>query len=99
MPPRQRREGERRPGRPRYFHRRKVCSFCVGKVKSIDYKDPSVLRRYVSDRGKIEPRRKTGTCAKHQRMLTRSLKRARHIALIPFAAGHTLETGPVVIVE
>jgi small subunit ribosomal protein S18 len=82
--------GERREGReerPRRrgggrFGRRRVCSFCVDKVDSIDYKEPAKLRRYVSDRGKIEPRRKTGTCAKHQRMLTLALKRARHVALL-----------------
>ncbi len=57
--------------------RRKVCTFCVDKVQRIDYKDVGRIRRYVSDRGKIDPRRKSGTCAKHQRMLTTALKRAR----------------------
>lgn len=73
--------------RPRGGHRggrRKVCSFCVDKVDHIDYKDAPRLRRYVSDRGKIVPRRVTGTCALHQRMLTTAIKRARHIALLPF---------------
>jgi small subunit ribosomal protein S18 len=70
-----------------------VCSFCVDKVQHIDYKEPAKLRRYVSDRGKIEPRRKTGTCARHQRMLTLALKRARHIALLPFTAQHIQLTG------
>lgn len=70
------------------FGRRRVCSFCVDKVSAIDYKEPGRLRRFVSDRGKIEPRRKTGTCAKHQRMLTISLKRARHLALLPYTAEH-----------
>jgi len=72
--------------------RRKVCSFCVtnknqdarDKGVSIDYKNTDLLRKYVSDRGKILPRRVTGTCAKHQRLLTISIKRARHVALIPF---------------
>lgn len=73
--------------------RRKVCNFCVDKITRIDYKEPGRLRRYVSDRGKIEPRRKTGTCAKHQRALTVSLKRARHLALLPFSAQHIRETG------
>ena len=73
--------------------RRKVCAFCVDKIKHIDYKEPARLRRYVSDRGKIEPRRKTGTCAKHQRRLTVALKRARHLALVPFTAQHIRETG------
>ncbi len=75
------------------FGRRRVCSFCVDKVDSIDYKEASKLRRYISDRGKIEPRRKTGTCAKHQRMLTLALKRARHVALLPFTAQHIQLTG------
>jgi small subunit ribosomal protein S18 len=72
-------------GGSRYFPRRKVCSFCMDGVGTIDYKDFGRLRRYVSDRGKIEPRRQTGTCAKHQRMLARAIKRARHIALLPFS--------------
>jgi small subunit ribosomal protein S18 len=70
-----------------------VCAFCVDKITSIDYKETARLRRYVSDRGKIEPRRKTGTCARHQRMLTMALKRARHIALLPFTAQHIQATG------
>jgi small subunit ribosomal protein S18 len=60
---------------------------------SIDYKETGKLRRFISDRGKIEPRRKTGTCARHQRMLTLALKRARHIALLPFTAEHIHLTG------
>jgi len=83
----------RRPGGGGRFGRRRVCSFCVDKVVSIDYKEASRLRRYISDRGKIEPRRKTGTCAKHQRMLTLALKRARHLALLPFTAQHIQLTG------
>ena len=75
------------------FGRRRVCAFCVDKVDKIDYKDPGKLRRYISDRGKIEPRRKTGTCAGHQRMLTIALKRARHVALLPFTAEHIHVTG------
>ncbi len=66
--------------------RRKVCSFCVEHVHEIDYKDVSHLRRYLSDRGKIEPRRKTGTCAKHQRRLSTALKNARGMALLPYTA-------------
>jgi small subunit ribosomal protein S18 len=62
-------------------------------VQAIDYKEPARLRRYISDRGKIEPRRKTGTCARHQRMLTMALKRARHLALLPFTAEHIHATG------
>jgi small subunit ribosomal protein S18 len=89
-----------RPERPRRrgggggrFGRRRVCAFCVDKVHHIDYKEPAKLRRYVSDRAKIEPRRKTGTCAKHQRMLTLALKRARHVALLPYTAMHIQVTG------
>jgi small subunit ribosomal protein S18 len=83
---------ERRRG-GRYAPRRKVCSFCVDHVDEIDYKDAGKLRRYLSDRGKIEPRRKTGTCAKHQRRLTIALKRARHLALLPYTSEHTRLTG------
>jgi len=72
----------------RYVPRRKVCAFCVDHVDKIDYKEVAKLRRYLSDRGKIEPRRKTGTCAKHQRRLTIALKRARHLALLPYTAEH-----------
>src|SRR5213594_3489360 len=68
--------------------RRKVCTFCVDKVQKIDYKDVGRIRRYISDRGKIDPRRKSGTCAKHQRMLTTALKRARFMALLPYTAEH-----------
>jgi small subunit ribosomal protein S18 len=81
--------------RPRYTSRRKVCFFCAEKVQKIDYKDVDALRRYLSDRGKIEPRRKTGTCARHQRRLTIALKRARHLALLPYTAEHVRNTGPV----
>ena len=71
--------GARRP-------RPKVCSFCVDKVEAIDYKDVAKLRKYISERGKILPRRITGNCAKHQRALTVAVKRARHIALMPYVA-------------
>ncbi|HOK54728.1 MAG TPA: 30S ribosomal protein S18 [Armatimonadota bacterium] len=66
--------------------RRKVCAFCVDKVDFIDYKNVAKLRRYVTDRGKIYPRRSTGNCAAHQRTMTRAIKRAREIALLPFTA-------------
>jgi small subunit ribosomal protein S18 len=65
-----------------------VCSFCVDKVQKIDYKDVGRIRRYISERGKIDPRRKSGSCAKHQRMLTTALKRARFMALLPYTAEH-----------
>ncbi|MGN0528749.1 MAG: 30S ribosomal protein S18 [Eubacterium sp.] len=64
--------------------RRKVCQFCVEKVDEIDYKDVTKLKRFVSERSKILPRRVTGTCAKHQRELTTAIKRARHLALLPY---------------
>jgi small subunit ribosomal protein S18 len=86
--PRARRE------RPRYG-RRRVCTFCAEHIKIIDYKDVERLRRFLSDRGKIEPRRKTGTCAKHQRRLALALKRARHLALLPYAVGHIRISGGV----
>ena len=66
--------------------RKKVCSFCVDKVECIDYKDTAKLRRYMSERAKILPRRTTGTCAMHQRQLTEAIKRARQIALLPYVA-------------
>lgn len=64
--------------------RKKVCSFCVDKVDYIDYKDVARLRKFISERAKILPRRVTGTCARHQRELTTAIKRARHIALLPY---------------
>ncbi len=73
----------------RQYHRkpkRKVCAFCVDKVEEIDYKDIAKLRRYVSERAKILPRRISGNCALHQRQLTIAIKRARHIALLPYTA-------------
>lgn len=70
--------------RDRRRTRRKVCSFCVDKVEHIDYKDTARLRRYITERGKILPRRISGNCAHHQRQLTAAIKRSRHIALLPF---------------
>lgn len=64
--------------------KKKVCGFCMDKATSIDYKDINKLRKYITERGKILPRRISGNCAKHQRMLTESIKRARNIALLPF---------------
>ncbi|MCH8949172.1 MAG: 30S ribosomal protein S18 [Chloroflexi bacterium] len=80
-------------GGGRFFGRRKVCTFCVDKAKSVDYKDPSKLRRFVSDRGRIEGRRRTGVCAKHQRWLAVALKRARHLALLPYTPEHIRSSG------
>ncbi|MFZ5641208.1 MAG: 30S ribosomal protein S18 [Bacillota bacterium] len=73
------RERGRRP-------RKRVCSYCIDKVESIDYKDANKLRKYITERGKILPRRISGNCAKHQRQLTIAIKRARHMALLPFTA-------------
>ncbi|PIE04766.1 MAG: 30S ribosomal protein S18 [Spirochaetales bacterium] len=67
----------------RKYYRRKVCKVCIGKVK-VDYKDSDSLRRFTTERGKILPRRITGTCAKHQRLVAREIKRARALALLPF---------------
>lgn len=76
-------KGDRRPNKK---GRKKVCAFCVEKVEKIDYKDAAKLRRFTSERAKILPRRVTGTCAYHQRELTTAIKRARHIALLPYSA-------------
>ncbi|MBU0492056.1 MAG: 30S ribosomal protein S18 [Chloroflexi bacterium] len=86
--------GGGRPRGPRQFrHRRKVCGFCVDKIKHIDYKDLGLLQRYVTEHGKIQPRRKTGTCAKHQRALARAVKRARYVALLPYTGDHVRLSG------
>ncbi len=78
-------ENEPQGGR-RYVARPKICQFCADKNLVIDYKQADMLRRFVSEDGKIRPRRQTGTCAKHQRELARAIKRARHIALLPFTS-------------
>jgi len=80
---------QRRPGGRRFFPRRKVCQFCVDKV-TIDYKDVSRNRRFISEWGKIESRRKTGTCSPHQRQLSLAIKRGRFLALLPYTGGHSL---------
>lgn len=81
---------DRRGGRGGRFQqrRRRVCAFCLEKTEHIDYKDVQLLRRYVSEQGKIRSRRKGGTCARHQRMLAVAIKRARHIALLPYTSEH-----------
>jgi small subunit ribosomal protein S18 len=71
-------------GGGRFSGRRKVCQFCTDNIDHVDYKDIARLRRHVGERGKIEPRRKLGTCARHQRSVTVAIKRARYIALLPF---------------
>src|SRR5438270_13786800 len=94
-PAQRRRPGEFGAGR-KFTPRRKVCQCCVDKIKVVDYKDLGRLRRFLSERGKIEPRRKTGTCAAHQRSLNVALKRARQLALLPFTAEHIRVTGVLV---
>ncbi len=82
----------RGPGGPggsggrKFFRRKKVCKFCVEKIDAIPYRDVRLLQGFVAERGKIVPRRLTGVCTKHQRRLTRAIKQARNIALLPFAA-------------
>jgi len=76
---------EERGGRKTYF-RKKVCKLCLKKAKAVDYKDVDLLRRFITERGKILPRRITGTCAKHQRMVSGAIKRARMVALLPFVS-------------
>jgi small subunit ribosomal protein S18 len=81
------RDFEARPGERRYFARPKICQFCADKNLHIDYKHADMLRRFVTEEGKIRPRRQTGTCARHQRELATAIKRARHIALLPYVGG------------
>ncbi|MDY6912584.1 MAG: 30S ribosomal protein S18 [Chloroflexota bacterium] len=77
----------------RYIPKRKVCPFCVDRSRKIDYKQADALRRFISDRGKMEPRHRTGVCAKHQRRLSMALKRARYLALLPYTAEHIRWSG------
>ena len=77
--------GGGRGGGGRRMHRRKICRFCIEKVDLIDYKDVKLLQNYIPERGKILPRRISGSCATHQRMLAEAIKRARNIALLPYA--------------
>lgn len=78
------RERTERNDRRNRKSRKKVCAFCMDKIENIDYKDVPRLKRYLSDRAKITPRRVTGTCARHQRQLTVAVKRARHLAFLPY---------------
>ncbi len=80
-------------GGTKYVPKRRFCSFCADKVEVIDYKDPSKLRRYILGGGKIAPRRRTGTCAKHQRAVAVAIKRARHLALLPYTPAHIRKMG------
>lgn len=77
-------DGEEKVKKPYKVARKKVCSFCVDKVEHIDYKDGTKLRRYITEKGKILPRRQTGVCASHQRELTTAIKRARCMSILPF---------------
>ena len=75
------------------FRRPRGCEFCKAKTDIADYKDAGMLRRYITDRGKMEPRRKVGTCAKHQRVVSQAIKRARTIALLPYTGEHVRLAG------
>lgn len=81
--------------RTKYLPSRKVCAFCANKAEVIDYKDAVKLRQYLSNRGRIEPRRRTGLCAKHQHGIALAIKKARHLAFLPFAPVHIFKTGGV----
>ena len=78
--------GQGGPGGRKFFRRKKVCKFCTEKIDAIPYRDVRLLQGFVAERGKIVPRRLTGVCTTHQRRLTRAIKQARNIALLPFAA-------------
>lgn len=78
------------PRKKRTFQRRKVCRFCADKTIVIDYKEPRTLRYFISERGKIIPRRISGNCSKHQRDIAEAIKRARNIALLPIASVHAM---------
>jgi small subunit ribosomal protein S18 len=75
-------------GRGKFFRRKKVCKFCTEKIDAVSYRDVRLLQGFVAERGKIVPRRLTGVCTTHQRRLTRAIKQARNIALLPFATRH-----------
>ena len=81
------------PGGRGRFQCRRICAFCVDKIDKVDYKDIGMLRRFVSDQGQIDSRRRTGTCARHQRRLTLAIKRARYLALLPYTAEHVRRYG------
>lgn len=78
--------GGERGGRRRFIRKPRVCQFCAERAKSIDHKSVEVLKRYVTEQGRIRTRRDSGTCARHQRILARAVKRSRHLALLPFRA-------------
>jgi small subunit ribosomal protein S18 len=84
--------GESGGGDRRFFAKPKFCQFCADKALVIDYKKTDLLRKYVTEEGKIRPRRQTGACAKHQRVVAAAIKQARHVALLPFS-GRSLDDG------
>ena len=85
-------EGDEGGGERRFFAKPKFCQFCADKTLTIDYKKTDILRKYVTEDGKIRPRRQTGACARHQRTVAAAVKQARHIALLPFTGKHLEET-------
>jgi len=91
--------GGPRRGKRQYFRKKKVCKFCVEKMDFIDYKRADILSQFVQERGKILPRRMTGVCSRHQRWLGVAIKRARNIALLPFAGSAAGTQAPRVVVE
>ncbi len=86
---------DRRRVRAKYAFKRRRCAFCAARLTNIDYKDPAKLCRYISDRGRIGSRYRSGTCPKHQRALAQAIKRARHLALLPYTPAHIHKTGGV----
>lgn len=88
-PPRERSEEEKGAARRRPMFRRKVCRFCADKSLKIDYKDLRTISQFITERGKMTPSRITGNCARHQRLLTTAIKRARTVALLPFTTANT----------
>lgn len=86
-------DGDDRPRRGGGGFRRRGCEFCIGHTNVLDYKDTERVRRYIGDRGKMEARRKVGTCAKHQRVVARAVKRARYMAMLPYTSEHIRITG------
>ena len=85
-------EGGERGGDRRFFAKPKFCQFCADKTLTIDYKKTDLLRKYITEEGNIRPRRQTGACAKHQRVVAQAVKQARHIALVPFTGKHMEDT-------
>jgi len=84
-------DGQQSGGERRFFAKPKFCQFCADKTLTIDYKKTDLLRKYVTEEGMIRPRRQTGACAKHQRVVAQAVKQARQIALLPFTGAHVEE--------